>query len=526
MKMSDYRLHLFFKEKAERTISFPAINLSDRSPIPGVSISELSVSLGRDRIGHKSFFFFIDNTELYISDKISRIAGAHNLQLAPDSKSVCELLSYRYISGERTLFKAISKVPPGYLYTFFFGLEKWETVSSRTDVFNFESDTSIKNESEFHIRFATLLQNSIKSLQSDSTNLFFSGGLDSSLIASFLHPKCTGYCAGVDNATYDESEYASSAAEDIDIQVSISKIASSGFVSSVKNAISRTEMPLPVIQLAMYNDLMGYSDIPEGTIVAGYGADYILGESQRKYWTALHFGLGIPQLLLGVIKNVSIFSGKRRKEQAEKLYTFLSGIKAGQTWNSMISSLDPPSSPAISAQALGLTSIPDIHSHRRRLLGEENPQYITQQVFVTYSNLISATLSSWSSLCSSYDLDLETPFLERKLVDMITSVHPDLYLSFASDKQAISLLANRVLPKHLVKRPKKSSLLPPKFWLNENTPGLYEVFERIKTRNIVDIDYLLNRKDAFSRYGYIPVWSAINMEILFQFYESKGLVIQ
>lgn len=526
MESTNNRIHFLLEGEPEKITLFPPTSQIRGSVLSGITITDLGVSVVRDRVGYKSFYYLIENTDLYISDKISRIALARDLQLEINNDSLCELLSYRYISGERTLFNYISKIPAGYLYRFFPGSTKWVIVSSRSDYFNFEPDLSITTKIEFRRKFSTLFENSVNSLSSSSTSIFFSGGLDSSLIAAIMKAGCTGYCAGVDNTTYDESSYALTAAKDIGIQTNIAKITSSNFLSSVREVISKTETSLPVIQLAMYNDLLKNSGIPKGIIVAGYGADYILGESQRKYWAALRIGLSIPQWVLRTLVRVLSVSGERRKEQAEKLYLFLSGIKAGQTWNSLIPSLDPPSSSAISARALGLSSIPDIHSHRRRLLGDETPLYITQQVFVTYSNLISATLSAWASLCSSYGLDLKTPFLDNSLVNMITSTKPNLYLSLTSGKPAIYLLAKKILPKHLIERPKKSSLLPPKFWLNERTPGLTELFDDIRSRNIVDIDYLLNREGAFSRYGYIPVWSAINMEILFQFYESKGFVIQ
>jgi len=525
MELSNYRIHLLFNGEPERIIALSSINTLNQLNFPGISISKHKILLKRERVGYKSFYFSTVKADLYLSDKISRIALALNLNLEIIRESLCELLSYRYISGEKTLFQNIFKIPAGYSYKFYQGSEKWELVSSRSDYFNFEPDMTTTSKVEFDTKFGTLFQDSVKSFSSPTTSIFFSGGLDSSLIAAILKPGCTGYCAGVDNTAYDESAYALTAANDLGIQAYITKIASSNFMSSVKEAISRTETPLPVIQLSMYNDLMRNSKIPKGIIIAGYGADYILGESQRKYWAALQAGLGIPQWMLNILAKALSFSGERRKEQAEKLHAFLSGIKSGQTWKSLMPYLDPPSSPIVSTQALGYNQVPDIHSHRRRLLGDENPHFITQQVFTTYSNLISATLSSWTTLCHSYGLELKTPFLNSSLVNMITAANPDLYLSLTSGKPAISLLASRVLPKHLIERPKKSSLLPPKFWLNNNTPGLTELFEDIKSRNIIDINYLLER-EAFSRYGYIPIWSAINLEILLQFYESKGLVIK
>jgi len=513
------------REEPVRSISAsPTEPMSEALPA-GISFSCGQLSVTRDRTGFNSRFFALNGSELYISDSILNIAINMARPLDIRFDSLCELLCYRYSSGEKTLFRSIFQVPAGYRYDFAPSGEEWRFTSERSCFFDFITDPSIGRGRTFQDRFSSLLLSSATSPDVRSKSVFFSGGLDSSLLSSMMNPGVTGYCAGVDDPLYDESSYALSAGKSIGMEVRIARITPANFITSVREAISRTENPLPVIQLAMYNDLMKTCRVPAGSIVAGYGADYLLGESQRKYWLALRMGRCMPGWLIDLATGLFSLSGKKQKEQAGKIGMFLTGMKTGRTWNALLPILDPPSSPETASRAMGLERTPDIHRHRRRLLGDEDPAFITQQVFVTYSNLIAATLSVWSSLCGTYGLRLITPFLSDDIVNMVTSCHPEIYLSLSSGKPAVSALARRFLPDELIDRPKKSSLLPPRFWLNKDTPGLGDLFSDIRSRNLIDIDFLAGREGAFSRYGYIPVWAAINFELLLQHFESMGLVL-
>jgi hypothetical protein len=302
------------------------------------------------------------------------------------------------------------------------------------------------------------------------------------------------------------------------------RLSEGAFLQILRRAVSASGGTLPVEQIASYQLLLEQF-APEGPILAGYGADFLFGEGQRKYWAVLRLnrliGTVMVQLGLGVYGS---FGGKQR-QQAGTAREFVRRLSDGDTWIDMMPSLDPPCDPDIAKNSLGLDALPDFHEHRRRMLTDEMPPHLTQRVFVTYSNLIADTVSCWSRLLAAGGCSLRLPFLSAPLVDLVCGLDPRSYLKVLARKPVISALGRRRLPPAILGLPKMSGALPVWKWIASTRSGFGEVLDRLRSRNLVDLQPSLSSLRASERYGYIPVWSVVNLELLLEQLEENGVHI-
>lgn len=484
-----------------------------------------SVIAHRDRAGLGTVRFAVtESNSLIFSDSIPLLAGRLG-RVTLDRASLCEHLTYRYVSGTRTLFREISSVPAGYKAVFTpDGGSGWSTRLERDSSFDWGAQ-HCPSAADVSRTFETLFTRTTGYLSEGCGYLFFSGGLDSALVASACKEAPSAVTAGTEEKIYDECPRAELAARGMRLQWAGARMSEGAFLGTLRRAIKSSCGTLPVEQLVSYQMLLDRF-APEGPILSGYGADFLFGEGQRKYWTVLKLSKLAGAISVRSCLNLYGMSGRRQRQQARTAGLFLHRMTDGDTWTDMMPVLDPPCDPAIACTALGLETLPDYHEHRRRMLVDEMPPHLTQKVFVTYSNLIADTVSSWSRLLSAEGCELRLPFLSQEIVDFVCGLDPRSYLRVLSRKPVIRDLAARRLPRVILRLPKMSGTLPVWKWISSPGGGFDVVLESLGARGIVDLAPFRDSMRASERYGYLPLWAAVNLELFLEELEQAGVRVE
>ncbi|NOQ23204.1 MAG: asparagine synthase (glutamine-hydrolyzing) [Candidatus Aegiribacteria sp.] len=143
-----------------------------------------SVLLFRDRFGIKPLYYTSTEEGFFFSSEIKPLLEGSVMKPELDHESLPVYFSYRYVPGERTMFRNIRRLPPGsYLdYNLESGSFRirryWEYLPGGDGV------TSSGKEAEDH--FIQLLEDAVRiRMRSDvEVASFLSGGIDSSSVAS------------------------------------------------------------------------------------------------------------------------------------------------------------------------------------------------------------------------------------------------------------------------------------------------------------------------------------------------------
>ncbi|WP_458411723.1 asparagine synthase (glutamine-hydrolyzing) [Schinkia sp. CFF1] len=164
----------------------------------------------RDRLGVKPFYYYHDGDRFVFGSEIKAIIADATIKREPNFAAIYDYLSFMYIPDNKTFFKGITKLLPGYYGTISetagLQIEKyWDVVFEEMN----------KTEEEYISGLRELIEDAVKiHLRSDvPVGCHLSGGLDSSTVtvlsARNLEQKIKTFSGKfAENEFYDETKYA------------------------------------------------------------------------------------------------------------------------------------------------------------------------------------------------------------------------------------------------------------------------------------------------------------------------------
>ncbi len=165
--------------------------------------------IARDRMGKKPLHYAIVGDRLYFASEMKSILVQPDVPREVDPIALDQFLTFEYVPGERTLFRAIRRVLPGHRLI-------WESGRMRTERYwelVFQPDNSRTLDSWAEELRDTLRESVRLRLIADvPLGVLLSGGLDSSAIVALMRQITPGeirtFSIGFEDQSYNELEYA------------------------------------------------------------------------------------------------------------------------------------------------------------------------------------------------------------------------------------------------------------------------------------------------------------------------------
>lgn len=178
-----------------------------------------SLFCARDRIGIKPFYYHFDGERLTFASEIKALLIAGDIRAQHDQAGLQDYLTFQFCLEEKTLFKGIQKLQPGYSLTLNLSGNPKLRIRQYWDV-SYDIDES-HDESWFIDNLAGLIEDATRlHLRSDvPLGAHLSGGLDSStvvcLAAELLKGERISTFTGAfrEGPQYDETGYAKQVAQ-------------------------------------------------------------------------------------------------------------------------------------------------------------------------------------------------------------------------------------------------------------------------------------------------------------------------
>lgn len=158
--------------------------------------NENKLFLIRDRAGVKPLYFYFQNETLIFGSEIKSILNA-GIKAELNKDNLQNYFVFKYSPGNETLFKNINRLPPAHYAEYDLNTSSFQ----QKKYWNANQNTNYKGISyqDAQVEIKNLLHDATqKRLIADvPVGTFLSGGLDSSIIASFLkkNSEITHYCA-------------------------------------------------------------------------------------------------------------------------------------------------------------------------------------------------------------------------------------------------------------------------------------------------------------------------------------------
>jgi asparagine synthase (glutamine-hydrolysing) len=164
--------------------------------------------LARDRIGQKPLLYYYDGRHFCFSSEFSALLATDLVDKSINYEAIDQYLTFGYVPGPSTIYKAVFKVLPAHCGSFQNGklnLEKyWDLDYSRKIVIS---------EEEAAGELIRILKEAVRlRLVSDvPLGVFLSGGIDSSTVTALMSQitnKVRTFSIGFDDANFNELKYA------------------------------------------------------------------------------------------------------------------------------------------------------------------------------------------------------------------------------------------------------------------------------------------------------------------------------
>ena len=414
--------------------------------------------LARDRFGQKPLYYSVKGNRLGFGSTLDAVvcimddcSASNNIF---NNAALNEYLSFGFVPGPNTAREGIFQLERQQYLTFSYGRELIEWVKQPYVI----KEPFFRIDSEDRADVGEMLSESVRRcLVSDApVGLFLSGGIDSSLVASYASQNLdlASFCVGFKDAEYDESKYACSVAERLGLEHH------THYVSD--DELEEFAYSLPIIFGEPFADpailpLLALSRFASKRVkvaLTGDGGDELFyGYNRYAYIHALSKWMwlaGLGNALLNshsmssfASRLVSVVGWKAGGEKVEKLASILSQGES-LDYRSFFSVLTPSTGDPVAFSDL------------------EQLRSLDIDLFQASGTLVK------SDRCSMYSgLELRSPFLEGPVADFgLLSTGPDTEIKRFTGKQTLRRLAFERIGRDLLERPKAGFTPPLMAWLS------------------------------------------------------------
>ncbi|HSL21365.1 MAG TPA: asparagine synthase (glutamine-hydrolyzing) [Vicinamibacterales bacterium] len=164
--------------------------------------------LARDRAGIKPLYYAEAAGRLYFGSELKSLLAVGDIERELDPIALDHFLSFLYTPPDRSIFRNVSKLPPGHFL-------RWANgAAAVTRYWQISAEESFRgSEEEAAARLRDVLAGAVRShLVSDvPLGAFLSGGVDSSIVVGLMaeaSSRVTTFSIGFDEPEYDELPYA------------------------------------------------------------------------------------------------------------------------------------------------------------------------------------------------------------------------------------------------------------------------------------------------------------------------------
>lgn len=240
-------------------------------------IESQKVYFARDLAGEKPFYYSTIGDSFSVSSNLFSLISLYNT-LSIDESVLSDFLHYGYCKGEGSIINNIKKVPPSHWGSY--------DVKSKSLHFN-RYDTSVSDVKEYTEKYLSdIISNSVNNtlIADVPVGCFLSGGVDSSLIASFAvekKPSIIAFNVGFEDPDYDESEQALLVANHLNMQLKTLYLSPERLVQSLRDIRDIFDEPFAdASSLATY-ELSKFAKLDVGVCLSGDGGDELFSGYNR-----------------------------------------------------------------------------------------------------------------------------------------------------------------------------------------------------------------------------------------------------
>lgn len=430
--------------------------------------------LSRDRMGIRPLYYTVVDGTLIFASEIKSIFTHPAVRRELDLKGLDQVFTFWHTIGDRTIFKGIHELPPGYCMRFGAGkLETWPYWRLRYD----RQDEQMTDEDYVQRLLELLVDATRLRLRSDvPVGAYLSGGLDSSvttaLIKRFTDTPLKTFSVAFEDPEFDESAYQADVIRHLQTDHQETRCSSRDIGRVFPDVIWHTEKPVirtapaPLFRLSRLVREHGYK-----VVLTGEGADEVLGgydifkeAKVRRFWGAQPDSKRRPLLLKKLypyMQNIQSLSeaylkGFFRVRPEDLSNPFFSHLPR---WE-LTARLKIMFSQAVKAELEGYDAYEDLNT----LIPDEYEQWsdFCQAQYLEATGLMPGYIlsSQGDRMLMSHSVEGRFPFLDHRVVNFAGTIPPRLKMKGLDEKHILKRAIGDLIPASVRARPKQPYRAP------------------------------------------------------------------
>jgi len=496
---------------------------------------EKQVVFARDRLGKKPLFMFENEELILFSSEIKFFHAFKKIVLDIDEESLLNFLSLQYIPGQGTIYKKVRQISPANVYRYSLGKNLGETITY-WNIFDCVGQRKELIEIE---EIDSLIEQSIKYrlVANVDIGLLLSGGIDSSLLACYMHQlagkKVKAFNVGFTDKSIDESEFAKKVAESLDLDL-VSLRLEDISVENFSSAIYHADQPLG--DSAIIPTYLIAKSISQHVkvVLSGEGADELFHGydhySYEKYFYLLgKLPFSAANVLLETISDLGVrkFDRIRNKLRSIESFKIDTGVSR---WTSILS-------PELSRNYLkdSLKNTGDYAQQFNGFLqdfGKKSGKLESSLMLDLVTWLPDDLLVKTDRMMMACSVEARTPFLDHHLVEEVLKSSSHFNKPLFQSKNYLRQLLKKKLPaavsELISNRPKQGFETPKLQWINSSLSELSSYLfseENLKNNPYLNSDMVLtlwnNSKKRMPGTNYRLVWNIFCFLEWYRQHETK-----
>lgn len=502
--------------------------------------------LGRDRLGVKPLYYTIAGGRLLFASEIKALLEHPEVDRDVDETSLYHYLTFLTTPAPRTLFKGISKLPPGHILLCDANghidvRRYWDAV-----VENPETPMTVDDTVD---RVRELLSEAIeKRMMSDVPfGVFLSGGVDSSANVSMMSkltdiPVRTFTVGFEDQPQYNELDYARRIAKQFGADHHEVIIGHDDAISFLPDMIFHQDEPIadPVCVSLYYVSKLARES---GTIVvqAGEGSDEIfsgyttyaayLKMYERVWRHAERLPAGLRRRIASLADSgfgramiARLPKGKklvpelaRRLGSGEALFWHAAEVWDETTKRSLITK-------SYRERLGSISSYEVVEEHYDRIAaGKPSADFLERMIYVELKlRLAELLLMRVDKITMATSVETRVPFLDHKLVEFAMTIPRSMKVRDGQNKWILKKALEGLVPNDILYRPKQGFGLPINEWFLEGMAPFVEhaLFSSpFRRRGFLDYDLVRSMWEMHlaGKVNYsFNIWSLLNLSLWYE----------
>ncbi|MFH1048213.1 MAG: asparagine synthase (glutamine-hydrolyzing) [Patescibacteria group bacterium] len=436
------------------------------------------ITLARDHFGKKPLYYYLDENVFCFASEIKAIIKNKEIKkkLKIDRLSLTKYLFYGYIPSPNSIFDKIKKLEPSTVIQF--DIKNWKLVNKH-QYWNLE-DTKLNNdisETEILEKSEELIKKAVeKRLMSDvPLGIFLSGGVDSSLIASYLSKYSSQASSFTvcykDYPEADESGYAERVAKKLGINHNVCYFENKLVQESFLEIMDYLDQPIADAAIIPLYFISKYAKNKITVALSGDGGDEIFGGYSKYKAQKFIEDHKYANFLVNIAK--PFINGNNPYYKLFEAYNL--NFSARQFIFGSGSFLADEASQLLNNSTINLNEIFEEAASYEKMFKQND--IINKSLFLDCKiQLPDWYLMKADRATMAASLEVRSPLLDKELAEFVFSLNGGWKIKNGEYKYILKKLASRYVDRDIIYRNKKGFGVPLCGWIRNELKDLFKEY--------------------------------------------------